>query len=400
MQLKARKPQATKSQRVTRRRRLQKQRGGAVFSALTDLAHTEELWKPHLERLGITTLLTDRTQAPTSEGEKKQRMDDFIRIMMKQDDLFQAALEIEKGAVGVQGASISDFVDKVDVIKKEQPLSYIKEVEKAIAFEYSDSDDSKWYKLRRQPFMGLVFYPWKASNILVRSLADYLQVFQKENTYKLLDNPKFTGSRELIELQGSHLEAYVRSQAWYLTDQNLADGFFTSQNLTAFTEGTNMPFFKGVIQKIVEFKDTPIAELFGTDACKGFFFKEGNIDSADVYADATARLYHLYRKTLQSNAAWSSSQLLTAFGENCPISTDDAFQTEFKTNKTYLPDELYWDTLLLDTNVTFRSLIAQISPLLLNYLLRLSYALENPTAGHPLVKEKPSSLESAAPAGT
>ncbi len=326
----------------------------------------------------------------------KQRMDDFVKIMMKQDDLYQAAIALEMAAAGVTDTSLKGLISKADSISSpptDTGLRYILDVENAVAFTYVNEEKTKWKALRGEPLANLFFYPWRASNILIRTLANYFIEMAKD-TDDLLSNETFKGSPQLKALQVSHIEASVKSNAWYLTDKDLADGFYTSQDIDTFK--TEMKgFFAELVNKMVEHSGLLKDKPFGEDGCKKLFYT--GTTPPKLYADATARLYLLYK---QNKDKWNTKLFLQQFGKECKIEgTDAANELIGKTGgKSYLPHEMYWESEVLNTGVTFKSIIGQISPLLLNYLLRLSYALENPNAGAPLSPAALAAIAAAAPA--
>ena len=326
----------------------------------------------------------------------KQRMDDFVKIMMKQDDLYQAAIALEMAAAGVTDTSLKGLISKADSISSpptDTGLRYILDVENAVAFTYVNEVGTKWKALRAEPLANLFFYPWRASNILIRTLANYFIEMAKD-TDDLLSNETFKGSPRLKALQASHIEASVKSNAWYLTDKDLADGFYTSQDIGKFKTEMN-GFFTDLVNKMVEHSDLLKDKPFGPEVCKKLFYTT----TPKVYADATARLYLLYK---QHKDKWNTTIFLQQFGKECKIE-GTAAATELAGDtggKSYLPDEIYWKSKILDTDVTFESIIGQISPLLLNYLLRLSYALENPNAGAPLTPAALAAIATAAEKAT
>ena len=392
-------------------RSTRKQRGGAAWAPANtaELGDRFALWEPYL-KTEFPTLLTDRSVEPKDDAEKKARMDDFVRVMMKQDDLLQNALSILYQQKGLESGKLESLIANYETIQGvDANLDPILDVEKFLAFTFVKQEGTKWDSLRKEPLAELMFYPWRASNVMIRTLADILKSLKDDSS--LLENEKFTGNAALQALQAAHFDATLRSNTYYLTDKGLRDGFYlteSNKDITAMFDTTKEKggkFFTKLVSEIVAIQkqaseggseDTINFSLLNTD-CKELFYNSPTMVS--VYAKVTANLFHLYKKT----DVWNTEVLLNQFyNTECKRESLERLKEGFL---TYVPDEVYWDAQILSTQTTFRMLMNQIDPLLLNYVLHLSWALESETAGWPdAMKATPAassnqSEETAAAAG-
>lgn len=357
------------------------QRGGADMKAVaSENNDRKSYWQDVLEEdAELRVFLDDYGVPPTTEEEKATRLENYLTILSRQDDLFTYALEAmalhlsrliyaeKNGAVvNIKLGDYESMKGYASFInsKKDIMMSYIEDVEKLLNFQV-EGGDTKINQIKQEPLTTLLLFPWRVNNVFVQSLAKIL-VGLKRNDETLTDIRAeadvgvVTRSQkdDLHDLLASQWESFAMSQAYSLTAKELRDGFFMNQGVQDFKDTLQTEtFWKSLAEKIGTIPAIP--------ACK-------DLKGSTTYVDIVSGLYGLYK-----NGNLTPKSILTLYS-GCAIDTTLVSGLA----DTYLPNRALWDTAIMTNGATLSKLLSFMDDTTLQFMLHLAYTiqtLENPT---------------------
>jgi hypothetical protein len=366
---KTRKRKFHDSRRQTRRATAQ--RGGAAWPTIPDD------FADALVAKGFPTLKRLKQTAPNSESVTDELiMEDYIRCLERQDDIFEVALDLirSKVAAAIGGnvdlsrpEDVATNIDRINAMKAEIAQPYIDAAESLITFivDTEVTDETKLQEIRsaKIPLSILLLFPAKLSNLLVTALANIFVAF-KDNKAALLQSSSTT------EILAAQYEGYAQSLAYTLTARPLRDGFFLNQGIDSFKEEIQTDFSALTPTK---FWPTFVTALYenrnmGVDEILNLFTHDRSTEEGCAHISKGARstwgqiaadvfTYHELKPT---------GDILELFSENCSApSTYDA---------TFVPDERFLDVAVRGT--TMRRVLSNLDDTTLQFILQLSHAIK------------------------
>ncbi len=356
------------------------QRGGADMKVVaSDNTDRKTYWQDVLEEdEDLRIFLEDYGVPPTTDEEKKARLQNYLTILSRQDDLFTYALEAmalhlsrliyaeKNGAVVTiklgDYESMKGYVSFINS-KKDIMMPYIEDVEKLVNFQV-EGGDTKINQIKQEPLTTLLLFPWRVNNVFVQSLAK-IMVGLKRNDETLTairaeaDVGVVTRSQkdDLHDLLASQWESFAMSQAYSLTAKELRDGFYINQGVQDFKDTLQAEtFWKSLAAKIGTIPAIP--------ACK-------DLKGSTTYVDIVSGLYGLYK-----NGSLTPKSILSLYSD-CTVDPDVAGLAD-----TALPPKALWDTAIITNGVTLNKLLSYMDDTTLQFMLQLAYTIqsvENPT---------------------
>jgi hypothetical protein len=378
---------------ITRRKTIKKQRGGFIEPFVleqrggadmkvvaSDNTDRKSYWQDVLEEdEDLRVFLEDYGVPPTTDEEKNARLQNYLIILSRQDDLFTYALEAmalhlsrliyaEKSGT-VANIKLGDYESMKGYAsfinsKKDIMMPYIEDVEKLVNFQV-EGGDTKINQIKQEPLTTLLLFPWRVNNVFVQSLAK-IMVGLKRNDETLTDIRAeadvgvVTRSQkdDLHDLLASQWESFAMSQAYSLTAKDLRDGFFMNQGVQDFKDTLQSEtFWKSLTEKIGTIPAIP--------ACK-------DLKGSTTYVDIVSGLYGLYK-----NGNLTPKSILTLYS-GCTVDTTSVSGLA----DTYLPNRALWDTAIMSNGATLSKLLSFMDDTTLQFMLHLAYTiqtLENPT---------------------
>lgn len=344
-----------------------------------DNADRKSYWQDVLEEDNeLRVFLEDYGVPPTTDEEKKARLQNYLTILSRQDDLFTYALEAmtlhlsrliyaeKNGAVVTiklgDYESMKGYISFINS-KKDIMMSYLEDVEKLVNFQV-EGGDTKINQIKQEPLASLLLFPWRVNNVFVQSLAKIL-VGLKRNDETLTairaeaDVGVVTRSQkdDLHDLLSSQWESFAMSQAYSLTAKELRDGFFLNQGIQDFKDTLRTEtFWKSLAGKI--------GTIPTISACK-------DLKGSTTYVDIVSGLYGLYK-----NGSLTQESILTLYS-GCQVGSDMSELAD-----TVLPPKALWAADITTDGVTLNKLLSFMDDTTLQFMLQLAYTIqtiENPT---------------------
>jgi len=381
MQLKPRKPQATKSQRVTRRRRLQKQRGGAnpAESIAAIVVDRKDKW--------IAKLTAELpTVAPyfTADAKSQEFADAWIAAVENQDAVLTMALDLFKENAAVKLATDYSNADAFAASTENRGLltAYIQDAVRIIQYTPSTASAGDKTKIEylldpATSLLHIALFPKFMTNTFIQSLAG---IFYRMKT----NGEEYTAnillkSEKLTELLVDQFNKNVKVMAMHLASSEPLDGFFLDQSAGDFAAA--LPTFFSEMLKALKslLTVTDVNELFRPPT-----------PTANCPHDITAFSWpevsaHALRHYMIKE---SLDNLFARFG---------ACEGDITNPETikYIPDSVLAPEIVYET-APVKSIILSMGAETFQFMLHLRAVLRQIEAE----QARASSLESAAPAGT
>ena len=326
-------------------------------------------------------------------------MEEYLRIIENQDDLFAAAVEIIKEQCGQGGAAPEALIAAATTIdpRKTEMMAFIDDVESLINFSVDTLESDELGKTKLQYIRGdanetlttLLLYPARLQNLFIQMLAQIL-VFLKQNPVQLdqAANPS------ILPIAVAQNQSDVYANAYVLTARPLRDGYYLNQGDINFTEESSIEtFWKPLFKLLTENRTKTESELN--------IFANADI-TQKTWAEITADLFFAYKynkigniltyfKTRRSGAnslppdTQRRNKVLAQAAPQPPDGPD--YQMYHP-----IPESAYDNTPVRET--TLDILLSNMSDTTLQYILHLITAIKkaDPSA------EQASSQGSAAPA--
>jgi hypothetical protein len=292
-------PRKTRSVRKHSQRRTRKQRGGANWYRIPEERAT--IWRTYMtenaptlkERLpllfdisGDNRLTSDNLSAV---------MEEYMRIIEYQDELFAAAIEIIKRQLDKSNAAPADLIEASPTIdgRKTDLMAYMDDVEALINFNVDTKVNDELGKTKLQSIRStdaetlttLLLYPKRVENVFIQALAEIF-VFLKQ-TPSILDQS--ATSESIMKIAIAQNQSDIYANAYVLTARPLRDGFFLNQGEIEFTTETSTEkFWIPLFQALVDGRNKTEEELRifkkGGDPCPSNLKGEG-VTWASIAAD-------------------------------------------------------------------------------------------------------------------
>ena len=329
-------------------------------------------WADVLEDEDLQFLRVDYGTPAASDEDKQIRLNNYLTIVSRQDDLFTYALEAmvlhlsaliqkEKGvtvniAVGDYNSmkGYAAFINS----KKDIMIPYLEDVERLVNFQIG-TEDTKIKQIKQEPLTTLLLFPWRVNNVFVQSLAKIL-VGLKQNDI-ILANIRAEQDvgvvtrgqkQELHDLLASQWESFVMSQAYSLTAKELRDGYYLGQGIQDFKDDLqNETFWKSMAEKIGTIPAIP--------TCK-------DLKSPATWVDIVCGVYGLYK-----NGTLTPKSILELYS-GCDVNTPEVSVLA----DMELPNKSLWDTAITSSGVTLNKLLSFMDDSTLQLLLHLAYTIQ------------------------
>lgn len=344
------------------------QRGGAKWPTIPDD------FADALVAKGFNTLSLRKESGSTDSFTDEQIMEDYIKCLERQDEVFEVALDLirKKVSTAIGGADLTNpeviavNIDRINA-QKSEIQTYIDAAEALITFvvDKEVTDETKLQELRsdKTTLSILLLFPAKLRNLLVEALANIFVVF-KDNKKTLLLGPSTTG------ILAAQYEGYAQSLAYTLTARPLRDGFFLNQGIsnfktefqTDYTTGATPKFWPSFATALFANKDMgadEINNLFTHDRSTLDGCTHSAKDQASTWGKVAADVFTYHELK-------PDGDILELFSRDCAIpSTYDS---------TYVPEERFLDTAVRGT--TLRKILSNLDDTTLQFILQLSHAIK------------------------
>lgn len=328
--------------------------------------------------------------------DKKDLIKDYIGCLMRIDELRQAALLFAYKKFGIDPAvltgpeRITKILEKASEINADTTLrEYLTDVEYLISFPQPTEVEkvllanTKEKLLREEPLRNMV-YPWRLSNLQIRLLAENFTYLKSNDTdLKRLATLKQQGSPSFdtaLEITAGHLMSEAYELSYKLTGDEPIDGIFMYDHIGTYKK-TFKTFYETMLRSIVD-----NISQFNAEACKQLFFSKED-DLITTAARAAASIFLLYKNT----PAWTYDVLLTQFkdpaGRDCRLNLAAKSEEAVARLQKHLPTREVWGTPII-VGVSLDTLLGQLNPDLMQFVLQLAYRLQFPDAGGPTMKQE------------
>jgi len=342
-------------------------------------------WADVLEDEDLQFLRMDYGTPAATDAEKQMRLNNYLTIISRQDDLFTYALEAmalhlsaliqkEKGvtvniAVGDYNSmkGYAAFINS----KKDIMIPYLEDVERLVNFRVG-TEDTKLNQIKREPLTTLLLFPWRVNNVFVQSIAKILVgLKQNDSTLAAIRTEQDVGpitrgqKQELHDLLASQWESFVMSQAYSLTAKELRDGFYLGQGIQDFKNDLqDETFWKSMSEKIGTIPAIP--------ACK-------DLKSPATWVDIVCGVYGLYK-----NGTLTPKSILELYS-GCDVNTPEVSALA----DMELPNKALWDIALTNSGATLNKLLSFMDDSTLQLLLHLAYTIQTleKDVGRPVKSE-------------
>jgi hypothetical protein len=336
---------------------------------------------------GFSTLSRLKKETPTGTFTNEQIMEDYLRCLERQDEIFEIAMEIIRKKVSDEigvGANLSDpavIAANINVInaKKSIVQPYIDAVEALISFvvDTTVTDETKLQEIRsdKTPLSILLLYPAKLRNLLVDALANIFIVF-RENKKTLLVGKSTT------EILAAQYEAYAQSLAYTLTARPLRDGFFLNQGIEEFktqiqtdlaskSVDDKNKFWGAFARALYTNKDMTIEEinnLFTHDRSTDDNCTHLTKGEKSTWGQVAADVFTYFELK-------PDGDILELFSSMCAAEeTYEVIEVDSKSIPKYLPNEDFLDVNVRGT--TLRKILSNLDDPTLQFILQLSYSIK------------------------
>lgn len=364
-------------------RRVVVQRGGAEWPKIPDdFADALSAQFPTLKRLKETA-----ATATNADITNEQIMEDYIKCLERQDELFETALNIIRTKVSTEltldltnpGIIIANAA-AIDA-KKADTIKYINAAERLISFKVDEiSRELGATKLQevlgdKVPLSLLLLFPKKLNNLLVEALANIF-VALRENKASLLSNPA------AATILASQYEGYAQSLAYTLTAKPLRDGFFLNQSIIDFKNeldtdyslaaalarsltkrGASDKFWITFVTALFTNKDvTDVTNLFKHD-------NKADTGCSHRMREGTSTWGKIAADVFKFHDIKPNGDILELFTEKCVIGPqldDDTFE--------YIPNRELLDVAVRGTSLG--KLMSNMEDTTLQFILQLSYSIK------------------------
>jgi hypothetical protein len=352
------------------------QKGGARFYSI----HSTRLgdWSGHLVRLGLPLHATGQADPPP------EMIEEHFRILEKQDELLDAALQI---IIVKLGRSIGEPIDTEDkIIRHADDINrsatgdslqkYIDDVEKLVNFQKDVVDFNnppalgltKLQRIQQENQVGrfymLLLYKARFKNIFIDSLANiFITLKNSEDLRRQLSIlPKGP------EICAAEWQANVNANAYRQTAFLMRDGFYLNQGGTEFRQLINGGFWTDManeIQRLLSINATD-AVLFESDP-RAIPTCRRNLHDPVSWGWISAHIFMAYYRNVGKT---SNNNILVLFADRCtatPRLVNDG------PGRAHFPNQLYDDLPVRGT--TYANILSHMDDTVLQFMLHLYYTI-------------------------
>ena len=343
-----------RSLRVTQKR----QRGGVRLDKWPDVGERTDEWKSALAQSVVAKDL--ETLFMPKDENKPEHLELWFRVLERQDDLFDVALEIMSKSVGVDDIQkiIATGPDKIEA-QREKLVAYLIDVEKMVNFNH-DTGKTGITKLNQisdnksEPLLSLFLFPNRVHNMFIESLANIFVALKNDS--QMLTHIK---NPFLATVVAAQYKSYVLSNSMTTTGMIQRDGYYLDYPCTKlkndFVANISDTFYVSMLTEIALGLDKSYNDLFSnTEGCKYY------IDDWD-WPKIAAHIFLAYK-------AGGLTDILKRFNTECSPQPTKRPQLQTK----YYPHE-YTDIVV--RGVQFGTLLSNMSYMKLEFILQLSYKI-------------------------
>jgi hypothetical protein len=346
-----------------------KQRGGAAWYSIP----AERLgdWTSHLHALGLD--LTEHSTR-SQQSVEAASLEEYYTIVERQDELFEAALQIIASKVSLTpNYTSTDVIASAATIdaRKDELFGYIDDVEQLVNFQktvvqsaQSWRDYTKLEDLRNkadETLSDILIYSNRVTNVFIKSLANILIVLHQDPTILTQSS-----NDHLKRLSAQQYESNLKANTLLLTLRPLRDGFYLGQTKGELNDEINgniwfedekqSRFFESLIDELLLIKDKPDTEIF-------------KIDGALVDL-----------RTTQSSWAMIAAHVFLAYKHGKHTNILQFFTTKNTADTTTAPDRTYTPDAAYDSvsvrGVMYENLRTWMDDKMLQFILHLSYTIK------------------------
>jgi len=351
--------QRPRSLRVTQKR----QRGGVRLDNWPDVGDRSDEWKSALATSVVAkdleTLFMPKDE---TNDTKPEHLELWFRVLERQDDLFDIALEIMTKKV-VDGSG-SEFLQKIIATdpatieeQRAKLVAYLTDVEKMVNFNH-DTGKTGTTKLHQiidnksEPLLSLFLFPNRVHNMFIESLANIFVALKNDS--QMLTHIK---NPFLATVVAAQYKSYVLSNSMTTTGMIQRDGYYLDYPCTKlkndFVANISDTFYITMLTEID--LDLQYDELFSN--------KEGCTYYIDDWGwpKIAAHIFLAYK-------AGGLTDILKRFNTEC--SPQPAKRPQLQTK--YYPHE-YMDIVV--RGVQFGTLLSNMSYMKLEFILQLCYKI-------------------------
>jgi len=370
-------------QRSSHRKTVKAQRGGALFHTIDPTRLPD--WREHLERLGLPLHASGAIVPPGD------MVEEHFRILEKQDELLNAALQIIIAKLGEDIGHPIDTEDVIitqaDAINRNRGLQeYIHDVEKLVNFVkdvvnfrpphpvggYTKLQDID-YGIQNNEFFMLLLYQKRLTNIFIDSLANiFITLKHSPDLQRQLAIP-YGPEIAAVEWGGN-----VNANAYSQTARPLRDGFYLNQGRDNFQdELTNNNFWEVMAIEINRLlsRGAPVTSLFITDPAAAPAACRRNLGRA-TWGFIAAHIFMAYKLDVGKTSD-PPNNILVLFADRCtttpPLGPDGGH------DRTNTPNQAYDDLRIRGT--TYANICSYMDDPVLQFMLHLYYTIWKNEAG-------------------
>jgi hypothetical protein len=346
-----------------------KQRGGAAWYSIP----AERLgdWTSHLHALGLD--LTEHSTR-SQQSVEAASLEEYYTIVERQDELFEAALQIIASKVSLTpNYTSTDVIASAATIdaRKDELFGYIDDVEQLVNFQktvvqsaQSWRDYTKLEDLRNkadETLSDILIYSNRVTNVFIKSLANILIVLHQDPTILTQSS-----NDHLKRLSAQQYESNLKANTLLLTLRPLRDGFYLGQTKGELNDEINgniwfedekqSRFFESLIDELLLIKDKPDTEIF-------------KINGALVDL-----------RTTQASWAMIAAHVFLAYKHGKHTNILQFFTTKNTADTTTAPDRTYTPDAAYDSvsvrGVMYENLRTWMEDKMLQFILHLSYTIK------------------------
>jgi hypothetical protein len=323
-----------------------------------------------------------------TDEEKKANLLTYFNCLAHQDELFRTAMEIirekviaelkgrnpgEEGSItAIDEETIIKYADEINAMK-DTLFPYIQDVQYFVSFRtgVTVGGNNKFDELVKPEtsLSTILLFPARVENIFIRALSEFI--------YTIINNPEVLNSANKIRSEDNILavqyDSYTQALAYTLTSYSLRDGYHLDQVISKVGSGIEdtilLPRLGKKVDKENKFWPKFIKEI-ETSKTKDIntIFSPKNMRDKDITILAADMLQ--YAKLNEKNIG--ELNILAHLTSGMSINPD---YTVPATRPT-IPEPGYDDVTVANTDVNYKTIISNIKPEHLEFLLHLEVAIK------------------------